>query len=216
MSLTQCSIFTIGHSNHPPETFINLLVRHGVDEVADVRSAPYSRYTPHFNHEPLQQVLDDIGIAYAYLGGELGGRPADRSCYDADGRVQYERVAETDLFDDGLRRIIRAADERRVALLCTEKEPLECHRTLLVARALADRGVTVAHILADGNLENYDDALNRLLEIHKLPPHGDMFRSRADVIAEALARQAQKFAYVAEPPPSAGNDSWGGDWEDAP
>ncbi len=216
MNLTQFPVFTIGHSNHPPETFINLLVRHGVDEVADVRSAPYSRYTPHYNYEPLQRVLDDVGIAYTYLGGELGGRPADRSCYDADGRVQYERVAETDLFDDGLRRIIRAADERRVALLCTEKEPLECHRTLLVARALADRSVAVAHILADGNLENYDDALNRLLEIHKLPPHGDMFRSRADVIAEALTRQAQKFAYVAGQPPSAGSDSWGDDWEDDP
>ena len=216
MSLTQHPILTVGHSNHPPETFINLLLRHGVDEVADVRSAPYSRYTPHFNHEPLQSALGDIGIAYAYLGGELGGRPADRSCYNADGRVQYERVAETDLFDDGLRRIIWAADERRVALLCTEKEPLECHRTLLVARALADRGVTVAHILADGNLEDHDDALNRLVEIHKLPLYGDMFRSRADIIAEALTRQAQKFAYIAEPPPSAGNGSWGDDWEDVP
>ena len=191
-------------------------MRHGVDEVADVRSSPYSRYTPHFNHEPLQNALDDIGIAYAYLGGKLDGRPADRSCYDADGRVQYERVAKTDLFDDGIRRIIRAADERLIALLCTEKEPLECHRTLLVARALADRDVAVAHILADASLENYDEALNRLLEIHKLPPHGDMFRSRADVIAEALTRQAQKFAYVTEPPPSAGNYSRCDDWEDAP
>ena len=210
MSLTQHPILTVGHSNHPPETFISLLVRHGIDEVVDVRSAPYSRYTPHFNHDPLQSALDTIGIAYTYLGGELGGRPADRSCYDADGRVQYDRVAETDLFDDGIRRIIRTADERRVALLCTEKEPLECHRTLLVARALADRAVAVAHILADGSLENHDAAMGRLIDIHKLPPHGDMFRSRADVIAEALDRQARKFAYVGEKIPVAGED-----WEDA-
>lgn len=216
MSLTLHPVLTVGHSNHPPGAFINLLLRHGVDEVADVRSAPYSRYTPHFNYEPLQRTLDDIGIAYTYLGGELGGRPADYSCYDSDGRVQYDRVAETDLFDDGIRRIIHTADERRVALLCTEKEPLECHRTLLVARACVERDVAVAHILADGSLEDYDAAISRLIDLHKLPPNGDMFRTRADVISEALARQAQKFVYVAEPLPSAGNNPWADDWEATP
>ena len=207
MSQTQYPVFTVGHSNHPPEMFINLLVLHGVDEIIDVRSAPYSRYTPHFNHEPLQTVLDDIGIAYAYLGGELGGRPADRSCYDPDGRVRYNRVADTEQFDDGIRSVIHAADERHVALLCTEKEPLECHRTLLVARALAERGVDVQHILADGALESHGDAMTRLVEAHKLPPEGDMFRTREDVIVEALERQARKFAYVGEKPP-AGRDEW--------
>ena len=209
MSLTQHPILTIGHSNHPPETFINLLLRHGVDEIADVRSAPYSRYASHFNHDNLQPALEEIGIGYTFLGGELGGRPVDPSCYDADGRLRYDRVAETDLFDDGLRRVIRAADERRLALLCTEKEPLECHRTLLVARALNDRGVAVAHILADGSLEEHDIAMARLVDIHKLPPDGDMFRSRADVIAEALDRQARKFAYVAADLPPVRNA-----WED--
>ena len=207
MNQTKPMVLTVGHSNHPPEAFINLLVRHGVDEIIDVRSAPYSRYASQFNHEGIQRMLDDIGIGYAFLGGELGGRPADRSCYDADGRVQYDRVAATDTFDDALRRVTRVADENRVALLCTEKEPLECHRTLLVARALAERGVTVAHILADGALENHDDAMSRLLDLHKLPPHGDMFRTRADVISEALSRQARKFAYVATERPSA-RDEW--------
>ena len=207
MTATQHPVFTVGHSNHTPEAFLQLLLRHGIDEVADVRSAPYSRYTPHFNHESLQRMLGDLGIAYTYLGGELGGRPTDRSCYDADGRVQYDRVAETDLFDDGIRRVTRAADECRVALLCTEKEPLECHRTLLVARALADRGVAVAHILADGSLEGQADAMLRLVEIHKLPPGGDMFRSPDDVIAEAATRQARKFAYVGEKLPVAA-DEW--------
>ena len=207
MSESLYPVFTVGHSNHPPEKFINLLLRHGIDKVADVRSAPYSRYTPHFNYEPLQQALDDIGISYAYLGGELGGRPADRSCYDSDGRVRYDRVAETMQFDDGIRSIIHAADERRVALLCSEKEPLECHRTLLVARVLAERGVGVQHILADGGLESHGDAMTRLVAAHKLPPNGDMFRTRDDVIIEALERQARKFAYVGEKP-SADRDEW--------
>ena len=207
MNQTHPTVLTVGHSNHPPEAFVNLLVRHGVDEVVDVRSAPYSRYTPHFNHDALQNMLDDIGIGYTYLGGELGGRPADRSCYDADGRVVYDRVAATDSFDGALRQVIRVADENRLVILCTEKEPLECHRTLLVARALAERGVAVAHIQADGSLESHDDAMSRLLDLHKLPPHGDMFRSRSDVISEALTRQANKFAYITSDLPAV-NDGW--------
>ena len=211
MNHAQPMVLTIGHSNHPPEVFINLLVRHGVDEVIDVRSAPYSRYTPQFNYEGIQRMLEDIGIGYTYLGGELGGRPADRACYDADGRVQYDRVAATDTFDDALRQVTRAADEHRPVLLCTEKEPLECHRTLLVARALADREVAVAHVHSDGSLESFDDSINRLLDLHKLPPYGDMFRTRSDVVAEALSRQAGKFAYVTSDLPT---DNRG--WEGAP
>ena len=209
MSLTQYPILTVGHSNHSSDAFLQLLVRHGVDEVVDVRSAPYSRYASQFNHDALRDTLEDVGIGYTYLGGELGGRPADRSCYDADGRVRYDRVADSDDFDDGIRRVIRAADEGQVALLCTEKEPLECHRTLLVARNLVERGVAVSHIMAEGGLESHDDTMLRLVEIHKLPPEGDMFRTRDDVIIEALERQARKFAYVGERPP-ADDDDWHG------
>ncbi len=205
MAITQFPVFTVGHSNHSPEEFIKLLLRHNVDEVADVRSSPYSRYTPHFNHEPLNGILNDMGIGYTFMGEELGGRPTDRSCYDADGRVRYDRVADTDPFDDGIRCIIRGADERRIALMCTEKEPLECHRTLLIAGTLTERGVAVAHILADGNLENHEATMDRLMELLKLPHNGDMFRSRDDVIADALNRQAQKVAYVAEKLPAYGN-----------
>ncbi len=208
MNATQYPVFTVGHSNHSPEAFIKLLRRHGVAGVADVRSFPYSRSTPHFNHENLRRLLDDVDIAYTFLGGELGGRPADRSCYDANWRVLYDRVMDTDPFDDGIRRVIRSADEHRVALLCTEKEPLECHRTLLIARVLTERGVAVEHILADGRLENHDTATERLLDMFKLPHNGDLFRSGSNVMADALTRQAQKVAYIGEKPPVYG-DRWG-------
>ena len=202
MSGTQNPVFTVGHSNHSLEEFLSLLRRHHVGEIADVRSSPYSRYVSHFNHDILRETLEQHGIGYMFLGGELGGRPTDRSCYDADGRVQYDRLANTDLFDDGVNRIIRCADDCSVALMCTEKEPLECHRTLLVGRTLADRGLVIEHILADGSLENHDATMDRLIDLSKLPRNGDMFRSRAEVMADALTRQAQKVAYVGEQIPT--------------
>ena len=212
MNAPQNPLLTIGHSNHSADAFAELLLRHGVEEVFDVRSAPYSRYTPQFNQRALTGLLEgagSAGIDYTFLGAELGGRPADRSCYDANGRVLYERLASTDLFDDGIRRVVRAADERRVVLMCSEKEPLDCHRALLIAPSLTERGALVEHVLADGDLEGHEAAMDRLLDSLKLPRHGDMFRSRDDVIAEALLRQAQRVAYVGDKPPAEG------DWEDA-
>lgn len=212
MNAPQHPVLTIGHSNHSPEAFTDLLLRHGVEEVFDVRSAPYSRYTPQFNQRALIELLEGAGAAgieYTFLGAELGGRPADRSCYDADGRVLYERLASTDLFDDGVRRVVRAADERHIVLMCSEKEPLDCHRALLIAGALIERGAAVEHILADGSVESHGEAMDRLMDSLKLPRHGDMFRSRDDVIAEALLRQARKVAFVGDRPPAEGY------WEDA-
>ena len=220
MSATQHPVLTIGHSNHSLEAFLELLRTHAIDEVADVRSSPYSRYTPHFSHGVLSEALDRGGIGYAFLGGELGGRPSDRSCYDSDGRVRYDRVAATDLFDDGIRQIIHGADERRIVLMCAEKEPLDCHRTLLVARALVDREVDVAHIHADGSLEEHAAAMDRLVSLHKLSPieqmdmfatadsgNGGLPRSRDELIADAMARQTAKVAYVGAEP-LVGGDDW--------
>ena len=196
MSGAQYPVFTVGHSNHSLETFLGLLEYHNVGMVADVRSSPYSRYVPHFNKNVLEATLQKAGIAYVYLGGELGGRPTDPSCYDENGQVMYNRVADTDLFNNALDLVMRTADDHRVALMCAEKEPLECHRTLLVARAFAAGGVSVEHILADGSLESYDAAIDRLLDAFKLPLNGDMFRTRDDVVAEALTLQAKKVAYI--------------------
>ena len=207
MGRNQCQIFTIGHSNHSPKNFLSLLESHCIAAVVDVRSAPYSGYAPHFNHDALKDLLESRQIDYIFLGGELGGRPRDRSCYDDTGRVQYDRVSETDSFEDGIRLVIHRADDGPIVLMCTEKEPLECHRTLLVARCLAEIDFDVQHILVDGRLENHDASMNRLLDIFKLPPNGDLFRSRAEVIAEALTRQAQKVAYVETSTP-VGREVW--------
>ena len=192
----QQPVLTIGHSTHSLDVFVELLRRHGVTALADVRSTPYSRTNPQFNRETLDRHLKLQGIKYVFLGAELGARSNDLTCYE-HGRVQYARLARTDLFRSGIDRVNRGANEYRIALMCAEKEPLDCHRTLLVARALVELGVTVQHILADGRLESHDTTMERLLKIVGLPDH-ELFRSRDQLIADALFRQEQKVAYVDE------------------
>jgi|SRR5580704_2796052 uncharacterized protein (DUF488 family) len=189
-------VFTIGHSTHRLDAFIKLLKRHGVTVLADVRSAPFSRFNPQFNKDSLQRDLKLHGIKYVFLGRELGARSNDSSCYE-DGRVLYARLARTDLFRHGVARVMRGAEDHRIALMCAEREPLECHRTLLVATALDEQGVKVAHILADGGLEAHSDSMERLLDLTGLPRE-DLFSSQAELIKQALARQGQKVAYVDE------------------
>lgn len=187
-------VLTIGHSDHTPERFVELLRMHDVTAVADVRSAPYSRLHPAFNREPLARLLEEQGIAYVFLGRELGGRSSDPACY-VYGRVQYRRLAETELFRAGIDRVLTGAETHRIALLCAEKEPLACHRSLLVARELEARGAPVAHIHADGQLEAHTAALDRLLELLKMPTL-DLFLSREELIEQAYARQEERVAYV--------------------
>lgn len=189
-------VFTIGHSTHSLEGFVSLLGQHAVTALADVRSAPFSRFNPQFNKDALARDLKAHGIKYVFLGRELGARSDDPSCYE-NGRVQYGRLARTELFKQGVERVLKGAGEHRIALMCAEKEPLECHRTLLVARALDEQGVEVVHILGDGRLESHRSAMERLLDVTGLP-HEDLFRSREALLAEALARQEEKVAYVDE------------------
>jgi uncharacterized protein (DUF488 family) len=198
MSQPRASVFTIGHSNHAAEVFRGLLLRHGIEEVMDVRSSPHSRYNPQFNRRALKAALVETGVGYVFMGAELGGRPAAPSCYDGEGRVQYDRLAETDAFRAGIRQVIQRAGERRLALMCSEKEPLDCHRTLLVARALDGAGVAVAHILADGALEPHERTMDRLLAAWDLHPDGDLFRRREELVAHAIALQARRVAYVSK------------------
>lgn len=196
MSEQRLSVLTMGHSTHSLDVFVKLLRQHDVTALADVRSTPYSRANPQFNREGLERDLKAQRIKYVFLGAELGARSNDLTCYE-NGRVQYARLARTDLFRSGLDRVIRGANEFRIALMCAEKEPLDCHRTILVARALSELGVTVQHILADGRLESHDATMERLLKVVGLRDH-DLFRSRDELMAEALDRQEQKVAYVNE------------------
>ena len=190
----QRTVLTIGHSTHTLEGFLVLLCQHDVTAVADVRSAPYSRFNPQFNRDVLASALDVEGIRYVYLGNELGGRSGDPECYK-DGRIRYERVRRTKSFRNGLVRVVDGAARHRIALMCVEKEPLDCHRTLMVSLALDEKGIRIEHIHSDGRLEQHSEAMDRLLELRKLSGE-DFFRTREDRIAEAVVQQSRRIAKV--------------------
>jgi uncharacterized protein (DUF488 family) len=186
------SLFTIGHSNHEMEAFVALLNQHGVTAIADVRSQPYSRFTPQFNREVLAEALKRVGIRYVYFGRELGARRSERESYRA-GQARYELIKELPAFREGLDRIRRGVGTQRIALMCAEKDPITCHRTVLVCRQLrAD--LDIGHILDDGTIETNEQAESRLLDLAGLPP-GNLFQPRAELVEQAYDAQADKIAY---------------------
>lgn len=190
------AIYTIGHSNGTVERLLGLLRQHGITAVADVRSQPYSRYNPQFNREALAGALKDAGLEYVFLGQELGARSDDPSCY-RDGRAQYSLMAKTQLFERGIARLVTGMQRFQLAILCAEKEPLACHRTVLVSRHLHDRGIKVLHILEDGTLEDHDALLLRLLEAHGMQEQ-NLFHSKDELIDIAYEKQAEDIQYSAE------------------
>ena len=188
------TLYTVGHSNHPIDKFVSLLTANGITAVADVRSRPFSRRNPQFNKERLAAELAKHGIAYVFVGKELGARSEDPSCYEG-GKVQYRRLAATELFTSGIDRVLVGAEKYRVALMCAEKEPLDCHRTLLVSRALESIGASVMHILSDGSVEPQEKTMSRLVDLVGLSKN-DMFQDRADLISAACKLREDKIAYV--------------------
>jgi uncharacterized protein (DUF488 family) len=186
------TLYTVGHSNHALEKFVGLLTANAITAVADVRSRPFSRRHPQFNKDRLAAELAQRGIGYVFLGRELGARSEDPACYE-DGKVQYSRLAATASFKSGIERVLAGAAKFRIALMCAEKEPLDCHRTLLVSRALEIAGASIVHILADGSAEPQEKTMSRLIDLVGLP-NEDLFQG-GDLIAAALRLREDKIAY---------------------
>jgi uncharacterized protein (DUF488 family) len=150
-------VFTIGHSNHSAERFLGLLRGYGIEVVVDTRSHPYSRHAPRFNASALEAALSRDGIGYLFLGGELGGRPEGEEFYDGRGRVDYALLGRSRGFLSGISRLEKEILARTVGLLCSEEDPIRCHRRLLVGRALQERGIALHHIRGDGSVETEDE-----------------------------------------------------------
>ncbi len=187
------SIYTIGHSNHDIQAFLSLLINSDITALADVRSNPYSRFAAQYSREALKVSLANAGISYVFLGKELGARSDNPACYK-QGRVQYDRLAKEPKFSDGIRRVVQGIEKHRIALMCSEKDPIECHRALLVARKICEVGVQVNHILADSTIEPHAAMESRLLIACKLPD-GDMFKSREEFIVDAYSIKGERVAY---------------------
>ncbi len=189
-------VFTIGHSTHTVDEFVGLLRQHGVTAIGDVRSRPFSRHNPHFNREEMERFLRARGIVYVFLGKELGARSHDPSCYER-GRIRYDLLARTELFQSGLVRVREQTKTHRLAIMCAEKEPLDCHRTILISRHLEPLGLEVRHILADGTIETHADALARLArQLHM--PETHLFLSAQELLSDTYLRQEESIAYVPE------------------
>ncbi len=191
--MTQTTIFSIGHSNHSIDKFLSLLKNYKIDVVVDVRSAPFSRMFLQFNQDFLKKSLSDNAIGYLFLGDQIGGRSNDPEDY-LDGQVMYKSLARREAFKSGISRLREGAVKYKIAIMCSEKEPLDCHRTLLVSEALAASGVVVHHIHANGSVETHGDALVRLLALHNLSSP-DLFTDDTDRVQEALTLQEKKVAY---------------------
>jgi uncharacterized protein (DUF488 family) len=156
-SKTAPTIFTIGHSNHPLETFLALLEQHGLGLVVDVRSRPYSAYASDFNRGAIRRHLQKQGVEYLFLGHLLGGQPEAEQFYDETGHVRYDRLARSPEFQQGINQLLDGIATRRAALLCGEEDPTGCHRRRLIGRVLAERGWTVVHIRGDGRLQSEEE-----------------------------------------------------------
>jgi uncharacterized protein (DUF488 family) len=191
------TVFTIGHSTRSYEHFLSLLRSSGITAVADVRTTPFSRHFPHFNEATLRSELKLDGISYVFLGRELGGRPSGRSFY-CDGVADYEKMARTEPFANGINRVIEGAKKFRVALMCSEHDPLDCHRCLLVGRALSGEGVRLVHILGDRDSVSQEAIEEKLLNLAGRSAD-DLLMTASERLAAAYRDRSLKVAYV-EPP----------------
>jgi len=191
-------LFTIGYAPHTLDSFLRVLQRHQITALADVRSSPYSQYKPEFNKEKLSDFLKENNIAYVFLGDECGARVEDPACY-INGKVDYKLVVETQNFKKGLERIKKGMENFRIVLMCAEKDPITCHRTILICRSLIDGEININHILSNGKVEDHKSSEYRLMKLFKLN-HQDLFCSEQQRLDDAYSRQGEEIAYKISDP----------------
>jgi uncharacterized protein (DUF488 family) len=193
------------------KAFISLLQKHQVNALADVRSFPYSRFLPHFNRAAIKEALAKEGILYIFLGQELGARPKRQECY-VDGKAVYEKIAVTDEFHQGIQKVLKGVKKHRLSLMCAEKDPLTCHRAILVCQHLRHCDLQITHILRNGDLESHSHLEQRMLEKHGFSEfaeikekhvqlslfteqHNDL-PTREECLKDAYKLQGNAIAYV--------------------
>ena len=192
-SISGKKIYSIGHSSHSESDFIELLNMHEVNAIVDVRSAPYSNYYPHFSRENLKPLLRQKNISYVFLGKELGGRPSKFNEYEY-GIANYEMMAKSSAYEAGITRVFKGRERFNVALMCSEHDPLDCHRCLLVSRTIKQKKCEVQHILRDGTLQTQTEIEMNLLKLYKEETF-DLFASPEEGLNIAYKKRAMRVAY---------------------
>lgn len=163
------AILTVGHSNMALREFVDLVAGQGIDVLLDTRSSPYSRWVPHFGRESLRDAAREAPFEYRYMGDSLGGKPSDKRFYREDGSVDYEAISREPFYRAGIERVLAMAEHRVVCLLCTEEDPIACHRRLLVGSTLREQGVTLRHLRRRVVFEDEESVQRRYLR--KNPQH---------------------------------------------
>jgi uncharacterized protein (DUF488 family) len=187
-------LYTIGYAAFDNiDSFIRALKNNYVTAIADVRSVPRSGYKPEFSRDFLEDYLRKNGILYVFLGDHCGARINDPSCY-IDGYASYEKIKETVVFRHGIDRILKGLKKHSIALLCAEKDPIYCHRDILVCRSLKPFNINIQHIISDKIVETNESAENRLLKEFDLDA-GDFFMTDAERLNLAYDRQGKRIAY---------------------
>jgi uncharacterized protein (DUF488 family) len=176
--MTESAIYSIGHGNKKIEVFIKELKSFGISYLLDIRSKPYSKWYPWFNQNELKNSLEESGIKYVYAGDSLGGLPDDRSCYDSDGKVVYDLLKEKDFFKDGIARLTTANEKQiKLAIMCSESNPEECHRTILIGQELLKKKISLKHIISEKVLKSQETVMMELTKGNGLV---DLFGNEVD------------------------------------
>jgi len=193
-------LYTIGHSQHDLDYFIHMLKTYGINYLLDVRSTPYSQFAANYNREQIKAVLNDVEIQYTFMGTYFGARPDDKELYTKEGYLDFEKARKAERFQTGVENVVKGIRAgNKIALMCTEKDPIECHRAIMVARTFYERGIDVQHIMADGVLQSHDVLEQRLLNMycpdrHQISLFEDS-KTDEECLREAYQRHNAKIGY---------------------
>ena len=196
------TIFTIGYSGFTVNEFINTLKNNGVSVVIDVRSLPYSQYYASYNRENISKLLENNKIYYRNYISEFGARQENRNYYP-HGYLDFEMFSKSEQFLSGVRKLEKSMQQNyTIALMCSEKDPMMCHRTIMVARTFHLSGYKVVHLLPNGKIMSQTDVEERLLDKY-FPDRGQicMFSenlSMQEYVTEAYKRQNMSIGYTIE------------------
>lgn len=195
------TLFSIGHSQHEISYFVNMLKTHDINYVLDVRSVPYSKYAINYNREHIKKILNEHDIEYAFMGDFFGARPKNLSLYQPNGYLNFERVENSQAFKIGFQNVKKGIDQGyRIAFMCTEKDPIDCHRAILVSYAFYKSGYSINHIMSDNTIQTQEDINKRLLDMH-FPDRNQLSFFETDHVSdeqylkEAYRKQNQKIGY---------------------